>query len=399
MSLWDEYDDQLKAATGVKHGRARGLTEQAIVSSTRGWLLQDYARAFCRALAATRLYHRCYWIDGWGPDRPAHTPSLSAAIADLSHELARGDKPLALHGLLLDASAGKRGKPPAPYGASAWEALTLPAESAALRASWPEIAPALLKEIELAPAIFLLRPFGQALFTYADLSLLYQRSSAPTELCLLIGHRHIELHVASASRSAEHAASLTALLRTDRWKALRSDATASAFDVSGIVALLQSVMQQHFRWVIPVTLSLQVRPALVESAPYSLLFASRHRESLLSMNDALCLFHHRLSAQSRQGILAEGWFARQEEERSNAQIQQLRGRVLHLGRARRARRWPDLRQQLLLEHFGLFTLGAYDTVMRDLLLSGALRCEWRRPAPAENDQQRVPGNDDTLLWN
>src|SRR5437762_2107615 len=88
------------------------------------------------------------------------------------------------------------------------ETFAMPKESGILLASWLEIAPGLLKEIEHAPAIFLLNPFGQTLFTYDDLALLYQRTSAPTELCLLISHKQCELYVTAAARSAAQSTAL-----------------------------------------------------------------------------------------------------------------------------------------------------------------------------------------------
>ncbi len=404
MSLWDKYDNRMTAAPGARYRRTRQVSQQAIVSSTRKWLLLDYAPAYCRALGAARLYRRCYWVDAWGFARGAsQDPSATQAVLALSKALAHEDKPLTFKGLFLDAGSSRRRRSGVINGVTARQAESsqhevLPGESDILRANWPEIAPALLKEIEHVPAIFLLNPFGLNPFTYDDLALLYQRSSAPTELCLLLVHSQLEMHAATASRSAAPAASLTALLRTDRWKALLVRGEGSGFDASTMVDLLQASMRQHFRWVQPIPLSVQVRPAVVEALPCTLLFASRHRDGLLSMNDALCVHRRRLYATSHQGILAEDWFAQQEYERFAAAIQQLSQRVLQLGQAQRARRWPELRLQLLLEHFGQFTLHDYDEVICDLLLKQKVRCEWRSPAPASDFQRRVPGNEDNMLW-
>ncbi|MFL5625383.1 MAG: hypothetical protein ACJ788_07280 [Ktedonobacteraceae bacterium] len=436
MSLWDEYDSQHAHTATAKQKHTRHLTEQDIVSATREWLLQDYASVYCRALGTTRLYRRCYWIDAWGIDPRANSqqpvkeqegssrkgrktgrassrledhPALQP-IVSLSQALAQQNKPLALNGVILAAGSSRRKEVRAMQNgkvteeastrssAAKSEAFALPKDSAILRASWLEIAPALLKEIEHAPAIFLLNPFGQTPFTYDDLLPLYQRTSAPTELCLLIAHKQAEMYVAAAARSSAQATTLTALLRTDRWKTLRSKEESTTFNVTGMLNLLQASIRQHFLWVQPISLAYQVRPALVEPAPYTLLFATRRKDSLGSMNDAVCTHHRRLYTQSRQGVLAEDWFAAQEYERFTGYIQQLRQRTLHMGQAQRTRRWPDLRQQLLLENFGQFTLSDYDQVICDLLLNGKVRCEWRKKPSSPDEDQRIPGNEDTLLW-
>ncbi|MFL5693050.1 MAG: hypothetical protein ACJ795_14720, partial [Ktedonobacteraceae bacterium] len=160
----------------------------------------------------------------------------------------------------------------------------------------------------------------------------------------------------------------------------------------------QTSIRQHFLWVQSIPLAVQLRLAYVESAPYTLLFATRRKDSLVSMNDAVCAYHRHLYAQSRQGVLAEDWFATQEHQRLAENIQQLRQRALHLGQTQRSRRWPDLRQQLLLENFGQFTSSDYDQVICELLLTGKVRCEWRQKAPTAGEEQRIPGTEDTLLW-
>src|SRR5947209_20364441 len=81
---------------------------------------------------------------------------------------------------------------------------------------------------EHSPAIFMLNPIGQTLFSYDDLALLYQRKSAPTELCLLIPHKQAQARLLAASRTPANASALTALLRTDRWKGLLPKGEADA---------------------------------------------------------------------------------------------------------------------------------------------------------------------------
>jgi hypothetical protein len=213
----------------------------------------------------------------------------------------------------------------------------------------------------------------------------------------------------AASHTAANASALTALLRTDRWKALLPKGEEAEVaevaavtkeleqSLDGMIDLLLTSVQQHFPWVQRIALPIQVRPTLVETAPYTLLFATRSKDSLVSMNDAVCEYRRRLYMQSRQGVLGEEWFATQEQERLAGEIQQLRQRTLQLGQIQRPRRWPDLRQQLLLANFGQFTLDEFDEAIVTLIRQGVVRCEWRR-RPSEDEERRVPGNEDTLLW-
>jgi len=52
---------------------------------------------------------------------------------------------------------------------------------------------------------------------------------------------------------------------------------------------------------------------------------------------------------------------------------------------------------LLPAYFGQFTLNDYDEVIIALLERGDVRCEWRHRLVGDKSQ-RVPGNEDTLLW-
>ena len=448
MNLWAEFDNKQAPPESAGRGRTRRLTEQFILSSLRNWLLHDYVAPYCRSLGTTRIYPRCYWIDALGAATRTNSlssdpgddrknrkknaiqslPPILASIASLSQELAQESKPIALHAIILEAGSSKRqetremNRPAKAVHSrgdplrSPWVAkdaneknpgvpakdATLPRESGIVRASWLEIAPVLLKEIEQSPAIFLLNPFGHSVFTYDDLAPLYQRT-APTELCLLISHHRC---IASLHASAKTSA-FTALLRTDRWKALLPKAEETTQAVDGVIDLLIASMQRDFLSVQRIALPVQVRPAVVETAPYTLLFATRRQDSLGYMNDAVCVYRRRLAEQSHQGILGEEWFVSQQQERLTEGMQQLYQRTLQQGRARRARRWPDLRQQLLISNFGQFTIRDYDEVMRKIIANGEVRCEWRNvgaplvgapvstPSPLD---ARVPGNDDTLFW-
>ncbi|SRR6266487_6367298 len=408
MNLWTEFDNARHPPDAIGHmPRSRRLTERALLASLREWLLHDYAVAYCRSLAATRIFRRCYWIDGLGVDsrapadedsagrngserkKAASVPPALQPIVSLSQLLAQEDKPIALHGLLLGTSKRKDAKSGQP--------VALPKGSGIVKTSWQEVAAALLKEIGQAPAIFLLNPFGPALFSYEDLAPLYQRT-VPTELCLLAPHKQLEMHLRAARRNTAQAAQLTGVLRTDRWKTLPDGEEELTQALDGLLDLLTTSMQRYFPLPVQrIGLPMQVRPAVVEEVPYTLIFATRRQDSVISMNDAVCLYRRRINARSRQGVLGEEWFATQEQQRLSAEQQQLYQHALQQGRAQRARRWPDLRQQLLLAQFGQFTLQEYDTVMQQLLTNGEVRCE-RRTRNVEGEEVRVPGNNDTLLW-
>ena len=411
MNLWTEFDNAQPTPNAT--GRApRRLTERAILATLREWLLHDYAAAYCRSLAATRIFRRCYWIDGLGGDGRAgeqadeegapgsngsgrkkteHVPPTLRPIVSLSQLLAQESKPIALHGLLL--GAGKLKDVKAREGSL--KPVAIPKSSGFIKASWPEIAPTLLQEIEQAPAIFLLNLFGPVLFGYEDLAPLYQRT-VPTELCILAPHKQLETHLLAGRSNSAQAAKLTNVLRTDRWKTLPVEEPVKARQ--GLLDLFVASMKRYFS--IPVqhiALPMSVQRAVVEEVPYTLLFATRRQDSLMSMNDAVCLYRRRVYARSRQGVLGEEWFARQEELRLSADAQQLYQYGLQQGRAQRARRWPDLRQQLLLAYFGRFTVQEYDAVIQQLIANGEVRCE-RRTRNVENEGAHVPGNEDTLLW-
>jgi hypothetical protein len=422
MDLWTEFDDHQQPLDASGRSHTRRLTERVILSSLRNWLLQDYTAAYCRSLAAMRIFRRCYWIDALGIDSkeniqtqlteespegakrskkgrsktPTAIPPALQPICSLSQLLAQESKPITLQSFLLEAGSSKRkntrtiqnGSTPTP------KPIVLPKDGGIIRASWLEVAPPLLQEVEQSPAIFLLNPFGPTMFSYDDLAPLYQRT-VPTELCFLVSHKQLEASLLVARRTSAQAALLTGLLRTDRWKTLSVTEEELTLTLDSLLDFFIASMQRHF--LLPVqriALPMQIRPAVVENIPYTLIFATRRQDSLFSMNDAVCLYRRQADEKSRQGVLNEEWFAQQEQLRLNTNLQQLYKQTLQQGRAQRTRRWPDLRQQLLLLNFGQFMLQDYDSIIHQLLLNQEVRCEWRQ----RSEGARVPGNDDTLLW-
>jgi hypothetical protein len=258
----------------------------------------------------------------------------------------------------------------------------------------------LLQAIDQSAAIFSLNPFASSTpFTFDDLSPLYQRT-APTELCLLISQKEVENRLIPFLRTPNGTSAFTSLLRSDRWKSILTDNSEKYVGEKLARAFFDSIQQQHFLTVQYIPLLMHTAPAVVEPIPYALIFATRRQDSLLCMNDALCVYHRRLHEQSLEGILTVAWFATQRRELLENEMQELYQRVLQQGRAQRQRRWPELRQQSLLTNFGQFTLHDYDNVIQKLLQSGEVRCEWRQK-PVENPQSEkppIPGNEDILLW-
>lgn len=411
--------------------RQHRLTEQAMLMALRAWLLQDYVISYGTSLAATRIFKRGYWIDGLGSigqpmpaapvssqngaesapkrgrqkprERTATLPAALQLASEAARQLAGLERPFTLHSLALDDKRGRRGNArnspePATNGNGTSAAISLPKDGGALTGCWPELAPLILPALEQSAAIFLLNPLKDGLFRYTDLAPLYQRT-APTELFLWLSHKQIETRLLPNLRaSSSGAAALTNLLRGDRWKGLLAREEHPEQQVHRLIELLTESMRPHFLSVQLLAFPVRGGPALVEAAPYSLIFATRRQDSLYSLNDAIYQRVSRLIVESQQGVLSEEWFAKQRAERAATRRANLAQEALALGRAHRVRRWPDLRQQLLLTHFGQQTQRDYDQLIAELLASGEVRCEWRKHDPRATEP-RIPGNEDLLLWN
>lgn len=423
MNLWADFDDtQHNAIVPVSQKYLRRLTEQVVLSSLRDWLLHKYVPCYCHTLAVTRIFRRCYWIDGLGGQTRAALASVATIdgtgksqgkrrktnstlppalepIVTLSRTLGQESVPIALYGLLLtaDKKAGKASQASIPA-----QPTNIPRESGIVKASWSEIATTLLAEIDQSPALFLLNPFGKLLFNFEQLAALYQRT-VPTELLLFFSHQQLLQHFQSAhktQRASAQAATLTALVRSDRWKALPTRQEESQQAIDGLIELLVASMQRYF--LLPVqsiSLPILLRPPVVERVPYTLLFATRRQDSLMSMNDAICSHERAVYTKSYHGLLTEEWFVRQQREQMSALLEDTLQRVQSMGRAQRIRRWPDLRQQVLLQQFGALTITEYDSLIQQLLARGIVRCEWKRSLPMPTGMgEHIPGNEDTLFW-
>jgi hypothetical protein len=434
MDLWattDHNDDALPLETSASESgrtntlrRTRRLTDGAILSLFRTWLLQDYVAAYCYSLAATRIFKRCYWVDALGTDNrqksktdtppapddlppvlaskgrkkssPAVVPPSLQPIVSLSQLLAQGSKPIHLRGFVLEAGSSKNSaiREKAKEQMHKQKDIIVPTDGGIVRANWLEASSALLKEIEQSPAIFLLNPLGPPLFNYDDLAPLYQRT-VPTELCLLIPHKQIETRLSAAHKNQAQATALTGLLRSNRWKTLPIEREKLGEAITGFIELFLAAMQRHFQ-LSPQCIALPIPngPASIAPLPYTLIYATRRQDSLLSMNDAVCLYRRRIYQQSYRGVLGEEWFATQDQERHITALQALTRRIQQQGTTARIRRWPDLRQQLLIANFGAFTHDEYDSIIQKLLSNKEVQCIWR----TTKHEESIPGIDDTLVW-
>ncbi|WP_220193698.1 hypothetical protein [Ktedonospora formicarum] len=422
MDLWADIEidntnkDVLAQTNGSKpQKRVRRPSEREILAALRHWLLHDYVAAYCRTLASTRIFRRCSWIDALGlnareqalvalPDSAngngsankkrrkkdveiSQVPLALRPLAILAHDLVQEQPPFSLQSFLL---SGVR------QSGSFQKEMALK-EGGVLRSNWLESGPVLLNEVEPSPAIFLFNPFLPGLFGYDNLLKVYQRT-APTEILFWLPHRSIDACLQSAQSDEQIALRLKSLLRTDRWKMLPTDEANQARARQGFIDLFILSIKRHFSLPVQsIRLPVQIGPAWIETVPYTLLFATRRQDSTQCMNEALCSYRHRLYKHSHQGVLAEEWFLAQEDERRSRALEQLTQRILQLGREQRVRRWPDLRQQVMVERFGQFALTDYDQVMGQLLLEGEVRCERRRREVAL-EEAPIPGNDDILIW-
>lgn len=403
MQLWNDLEDNLQLPTIEGRGRTRRLTEPVVFASLREWLLNEYVADYCRSLATTRIFKRCYFVDGLGvaakgrkalPKSATTEHSTLELLEALAQTLAQANKPIALYGLLFAAGSSRRRDA---RQAKAKEPR-VPEESGILNTSWLEVAPQVLQKIDQSPAVFLLNPFGHTMFTSDDLALLYKRT-APTELCFLLSHKQLETLFLNAMRSPTFATTLTTTLRTDRWKTLSTQESDRKKTISSVIDLFVASLQRHF--VLPlqqITLPILTRPGIVEDMPYTLVFATRRQDSFASMNDALCRYQRAVYEQSHRGVLSEEWFETQYRERIKSEQVRLQENLLQQGRVQRVRRWSDLRLQVLRANFGRFLLHDYDALLQQLIQDGDVRVEWRR-GHSEGEENRIPGNDDTLQWN
>jgi hypothetical protein len=423
MELWENSDSSEQALaenpgeqvqgsskhSGYSH-RSKRPSERAMGLLVRSWLWAEYIPAYCRSLALSRIFRHCYIIDALGigsGNAPSLTLSSEQSVDRSVHQTdATGQSVITLHTLLLTGRASKRkateqpkSRPDSKPASQRKNSISTPAVEI-IPAHWRESAAEILPTIEQSPAIFLLNPCVPQLFTQDDLRALFQRSM-PGEYCFVLWHKQVEQCLKTAHKRQEQAATLTALLRSDRWKNLRAD---KAEDIQGFISLFARAIQRHFPWP-PQQISLQhqIGAASIAPLPMTILFATRRPDSLLSMNDAHCHYQRETEQASFKGILSEEWFIQQWQQRHNSALQQLQQQLQQQGTSRKIRHWPELRQYSILQNFGYYTQTEYDTCIQQLIELRQVRCLWRQPAPKQQGPEqstiRTPGNEDTLLWN
>ena len=108
QNLWPEFDNEQLQADSASRAQKQSIplrrrpTEQGVLSTLREWLLHDYLIPYCRSLAATRIFRRCYWIDGLGNSHILQ-PALST-----SRELAKENRSIFLHYIALEPKSNKQ---------------------------------------------------------------------------------------------------------------------------------------------------------------------------------------------------------------------------------------------------------------------------------------------------
>src|SRR6516164_5648754 len=128
QNLWPDFDNQQSQAESTGRAQKQSFsrrarpTEQVVLSSLREWLLYEYIVPYCRSLAATRIFRRCYWIDGLGGSH------ILQPVLSTSQELAQENRSIFLHYVALESKSNKR-KESSPGGN-----IDIPKESGSLRA-------------------------------------------------------------------------------------------------------------------------------------------------------------------------------------------------------------------------------------------------------------------------
>src|SRR5205085_179111 len=108
QNLWEE-DHTTEVNKRPAKRRGRFTAPATDVSALRSWLLHDYIVPYCRLLAATRIFRRCYWIDdlgGLGDTRKA-LPAFQE-VSTAAQELAAASRPMAMQWLVLQPGRSNR---------------------------------------------------------------------------------------------------------------------------------------------------------------------------------------------------------------------------------------------------------------------------------------------------
>ena len=423
QSLFDDLETQASVAAPPAPRRVGQPTpgERAFWEDWKARALPGFVIPYCRALAASRLHRSCWWVDGLAAAGRSTGASAGSASAEAIEALAAAS--FTLRALRLDAhplksqelQAAPASEEPASNGPKQRNtpardqpsAQEIPASAS--RSELPEM-------LGTSAAVLLLNPFAAPPLAAEDLLPLCQRR-ANTELLLTISAAQVErlaLHSLADNGTGARAVgergdasprladapppALTALLRSDNWKAVWTGEGTAASKVARMLDLLQGLLKPHFLYVCLAPLGDAPTPR------HFLLFASRQYPGLVLMNDFLCAELARLGREREAHALQGDWFAKRRQRERAAAWAALKEELHTLGRARRARLWPDLKPTLVLGHFGQFSTADYDAALRELLQEGRVSCRWSpatlQAAPAETPDalpaERIPGQQDFL---
>jgi hypothetical protein len=411
QSLFDELDTQGTDGSVPPKRRAgeTGVSDRAVWDAWKARLLPGFVAPYCQA---SRLHRSCWWVDGLASSsRGTRSEQGSVAFAETAETLAASG--FALHGIRLEARKPAEKMPTASVELTEAEPVngtTASAQRNGRRAREQAQPPGsetltplpyedALATLGTAPAILLLNPFAIPPLTVDELLPLCQRQ-APTELLLTISTARLE-QLAIEGLAGQAPPALTALLRSDTWKATWSGTGKSGDKARRTLELLRGMLKAHFLYVCVATLD-----DLPSAAPRRLLlFASRQYASVALLNDFLCAEQARLARERETRALQGSWFARRRETARAAAWAALKEELHTLGRLRRARLWPDLKPLLLLDHFGQFSAADHDAALLELLAEGRIACRWSSAAgagtpPGDPDaaeqSARVPGPQDFL---
>lgn len=427
QSLFDELETQASVAAPPAPRRGIQPTpgERAFWEEWRAGALPGFVVPYCHSLAASRLHRSCWWVDGLAS--AGRTSSAAGnAVSEAVEALAATN--FTLRALRLDTH------PPKSQGQEKAQLQAAPSENeparngqkqrkrpahdqppaqeifaSASRSELPEL-------LGTTAAVLLLDPFGASPLTAEDLLPLCQRR-ANTELLLTISAAQVErwAEQSLADMSAGDTSprpkdapppALTALLRSDTWKAIwNGEGTRAAGERGGAankvartLDLLQGLLKPHFLYVCLAPLGDAPTPR------HFLLFASRQYPGLVLMNDFLCAEQARLARERETRALQGDWFAKRRQKARAAAWAALKEELYTLGLARRARLWPDLKPTQVLAHFGQFSTADHDAALRELLQEGRVSCRWSpttpQAAPPETPDtppaERTPGQQDFL---
>ncbi len=416
QSLFDDLDTQAERVSVPGTRRASAPPgERAAWEAWKSSLLPGFVAPYGRALAASRLHRTCWWVEGLDASGRAPQGGAGAAFAETVDTLAALG--FALRGLRLvpERPKSRRAEEAGADTASASGSgrKTRPARPTAEVETTPAVVARedLLTTLGTAPAVLLLNPLAAPPLTAEELLALCQRQ-APTELLLTISAARLaqfaEEGLAAQAASAPeqghpiHDAPhpLTALLRSDAWKAIWSGPEKTPAKVQRTLELLRGLLKPRALYVCLTALDEAPTPA----PRRFLLFASRQYASVALLNDFLCAERARLAHERETRALQGSWFAKRRAAARAAAWAALKEELHTLGRLRRARLWPDLKPLLLLDHFGQFSSADHDAALLELVSEGRVGCRWSpetaaADAGAASDTPpaaRVPGPQDFL---